>query len=56
MTDVQTMTINYHIEKGDNSDMNSMLVCRYRYIGFLIASGVNIADEWSIYLAISLHS
>ena len=56
MTDVQTMTVNYHIVKGDNSDITSMLVCRYRYISFRIASGVNIADEWSIYLAISLHS
>ena len=45
MTDVQTMIINYHVEKGDNSDINSMLICRYRYISFLIASGVNIVDE-----------
>ena len=47
MTDVQTMTINYHVEKGDNSDINSMLVCvnHDRYISFLIASGVNIVDE-----------
>ena len=45
MTDVQTMTINYHVEKGDNSDINEKVVCRYRYISFLIASGVNIVDE-----------
>ena len=45
MTDVQTMTINNHVEKGDNSDISSLLVRRYRYISFLIATGVNIVDE-----------